>query len=588
MSLKDSILSILFALFAMNGQAQTHQHLADELRGMALEKAVAASPSMLSDQTNTETETTNTYDFCEANADGIMLYYRYVEQDYCELVAGTSEYSGIIRIPSYVTERHIPVVGVGALAFKDCEVVTEVYLPNTMLYLESVSFYGCSLLQKVDGGENLVAIGRNAFENCRELSSVNIPQSLEYVGYEAFYNCPKMDKPLYNDNFFFYFPMMNYEFQGQTYTIPNGIKVIGEGAFIFTFPDEVVIPNTVTTISDYAFDGSHITKVTIPHSVETIGDHAFGQSFIVEVVVPSSVKNFGKGVFSTAWHLKKAVLENPLDSIPEETFYNCFDLEEVTFPATVHKFGDRAFTKCQSLPKLPDLSNIDTLGVEMFAQCYALETVTIPPSITYIPDNTFYMCTGLKEVNLPEGLESIGGWAFWQDSKLESIHIPSSVKSIGYAAFAFCKKLKSIHLPDGLVSIGDDAFSQLSELESISIPESVQSIGRDAFSYGFKLKDVYVSWQNPIQLEQDIFDSYQHKLGMTLHVPAGTAERYASAPYWSKFKDIVEDATGIARIEVNGKSVRHSRPVKRLDNGRIIIVSESSGTVLVDGRRVSK
>ena len=583
MNLKFTIISILLFFVALNGQAQDKSEV---LSDMTLKKARVMFPSILSDRAAIKDDDTSTYDFCEANDDGIMLYYRYVEQDYCELVAGPVKYTGIVRVPSYVSEQHLPVVGVGVFAFRDCVGLTEVYLPNTMLYLESLSFYWAEDLQKVDVGENLVAIGPNAFEGCQELSSINIPQSLEYVGYEAFYNCPKMVTPLYNDKYFFYYPMMNYESQGQTYTIPDGIEVIGEGAFIFTFLDEVVIPNTVKTISEYAFDGSQIKRVNIPNSVETIGNNAFGQTCIEEVTVPSSVKNFGKAVFNTGWDLKKAVLENPLDSIPEETFYNCFKLEEVTYPASVHKLCDRVFTKCESLPKLPDLSNIDTLGVEMFANCYALKSITLPPSITYIPDYTFYMCFGLKEVNLPDGIERIGNYAFWQNSQLESIIIPSSVKSIENSAFAFCKRLKTIVLPDGLTTIGKHAFSQLDELESIYLPESLERIGWDAFSYGNKLKNVYAHWQSPIQLEDNIFDSYQHTLGMTLHVPAGTTERYRSAPYWSDFKNIVEDATGITYVIQNGKPVHNFRLVKRFLDGKIVIVSEASGTILTDGKRI--
>ena len=106
------------------------------------------------------------YDFYEVNADGIMLYYRYVEEDYCELVASPDGYTGVIRIPAFVTRRQIPVVGVGSLAFYNCKGVTEVILPTTMLYLESASFLECKDLQKVEVNDHLIAIGWNAFEGC--------------------------------------------------------------------------------------------------------------------------------------------------------------------------------------------------------------------------------------------------------------------------------------------------------------------------------------------------------------------------------------------------------------------------------------
>ena len=521
------------------------------------------------------------FDFCESNSDGKMLYYRYVEQFYCELVAGPEKYTGIVTIPSYVTEHKIPVIGVGFKAFDHCDGLTEVHLPFTMLYLQAASFYWCKDLQKVVLNENLIAIGQLAFEGCQELTSINIPQSLEYMGYEALYGCFKMTTPLYNDKHFFYYPMLNYESEGKTYVIPEGIEVIGEGAFIFTFLHEVVIPNSVKTISDYAFDGSQIRRVNIPASVESIGDKAFGQTFLDEVVVPASVKNFGKEVFSTSWNLKRAVLENPLDSIPFATFSNCTKLQEVSYPASVHKLGDYSF--CQtSLTCLPDLSNIDTLGISVFYGCKALESVSLPASITYIPDDAFNMCLGVKEVHLPESIESIGDYAFWQIPLLENITIPASVKSIGNYAFAFCENLRNIDLSEGLITIGEEAFSQLKQLESISLPKSIKSIGSDAFAYGFKLKDVYVQWQEPLELQDDIFDSYQ---GMALHVPVGTAEQYANAEYWSNFNNIIEDVTAIEEIKLDNKPIRDLKPIKRIINGKVIIESKS-GKVLVDGKKV--
>ena len=276
-----------------------------------------------------------------------------------------------------------------------------------------------------------------------------------------------------------------------------------------------------------------------------------------------------------------------MDSIPTETFANCFELTEVSYPETVHKLGDYSFHQCESLTELPDLSNIDTIGISVFYGCKALESVSLPASITYIPDDAFNMCMGVKEVHLPESIESIGDYAFWQIPLLENIKIPASVTKIGNSAFSFCKNLRIIEFSEGLISIGDFAFSQLEQLESISLPKSIESIGSDAFAYGFKLKDVYVQWQEPLVLQNDIFDSYQHTLGMTLHVPAGTAERYANAQYWSNFKNIVEeDVTAIEEIKLDNKPIRDSKPIKRFIDGKVIIESKLPGKVLIDGRKV--
>lgn len=535
-----SALVILFPAHAATNmlQEEVKQRIAGKLHSVMRSQR----PDVRMTATSRQEEETSDYDFCETNDDGIMLYYRYVEQDFCELAAGPEKYQGVVSVPPFVTERNIPVVGVGYGAFYECDNLTEVRLPYTTLYLESLSFPWCYKLQKVETGGNLIAIGQLAFYCCTELSSFDIPESMEYVGYEAFMSCFELTTPLYNSKYFFHYP--DAKLFESKYEVPDGIEEIGEGAFIFTILDEVVLPNSVKTIADYAFDGSHISKVEIPPYVETIGDHAFGQMFqLKEIVVPASVKNFGELVFF-ACGLKKAVFENQLEAIPEGTFDCCGELEEVIYPSTVHKLGEGAFASCYSLTKLPDLSNIDTLESAVFFRCTGLESISLPSSITYLPDSAFYWCHNVKEVKLPESIENIGNFAFDKIEQLETIVIPSSVTEIGKYAFVFCKNLKNIVLQEGLESIGEGGLSQLNQLESITLPKSLKNIDEWGLSYDYNLKDIYVQWQEPLMLKDDIFDYYQYTLGITLHVPQGCKEAYENAPYWNQL-NIVESGTGI-------------------------------------------
>ena len=529
--------------------------------------------------TSRQDEQTPDYDFCETNDDSIMLYYRYVEQDFCELVAGPEKYKGVVSVPPFVTEQNIPVVGVGYRAFYECDNLTEVYLPHTVLYLESLSFPWCYKLQKVETSDNLIAIGQLAFYCCTELSSFDIPESMEYVGYEAFMSCYKLTTPLYNSKYFFHYP--DAICLESKYEMPDGIEVIGEGAFIFTILDEVVLPNSVKTISDYAFDGSQISKVEIPPYVETIGDHAFGQMFLLkEIVVPASVKNFGEAVFFACSSLKKAVFENQLDAIPGGTFDCCTDMEEVIYPPTVHKLGEAAFASCFSLTKLPDLSNIDTLESAVFFRCTGIESISLPSSITYLPDSAFYWCHNVKEVKLPESIENIGNYAFVKIEQLETIVIPSSVTEIGKYAFFSCKNLKNIVLQEGLESIREGGLSHIKQLESITLPKSLKNIDRWGLSYDYNLKDIYVQWQEPLKLKDDIFDYYQYTLGITLHVPQGCKEAYENAPYWNQL-NIVESGTGIDLKRAD------ETPKQRYDvQGHKLQEAHAGGFSIEDGRLI--
>lgn len=458
------------------------------------------------------------YDLCEANSDGVMLYYNYIYVDddvYCELTYGNEPYAGQINVPDNVTDQYIPVVGIGVYAFSDCQELTSVYLPYTVLYIDAVAFWRCNNLEKVHLGSHLMAIGELAFESCNNLAEINIPQSLEFVGYLAFNFCSRLG-PLYNDKYFFYYqyPQQNGE---TTYSIPEGIEIINTSAFSFSSFSEIIIPNTVKVIKDNAFDGSMISRVTIPPSVVTIEHKAFGQTHLMEVTVPATVKNFGDYMFDSSLFLQKAVLENPLDSIPIGTFHCCTSLESVTFPETVHKIGSSAFSNNMKLLQF-DFSNIDTIYDYSFYRCESFKSITIPPAITYIPEMAFCMCSGLTEINLPETLKGIGLYAFWQNRSLESIDIPASVTEIGMSAF----------------------------------------------TNNTNMKDATVHWDMPIPLEYGIFDS-----NITLHVPAGTKQLYAEADVWKEYMNIVDDATPV--IPLFHPTVNPVNSVKRLIDGKILI-----------------
>lgn len=79
--------------------------------------------------------------------------------------------------------------------------------------------------------------------------------------------------------------------------IPDGIEIIGDGAFKGKHFTSITIPSTVHTIGHYAFFGcKKLTSIDIPVGVITIGDYAFkGCKNLVAIEIPKSVRRIGKG-----------------------------------------------------------------------------------------------------------------------------------------------------------------------------------------------------------------------------------------------------------------------------------------------------
>ena len=150
--------------------------------------------------------------------------------------------------------------------------------------------------------KNVTIIGEDAFRGCEALTSIGIPQSVTEIKAGAFSGCvaltsvsiPNSVKSLRRDAF--------YGCSGLTsVTIGNSVISIGGWAFFgCTSLTSITIPKSVTTLGVDVFNGcTGLTSVTIPESVNSIESSVFsGCTSLTSVVIPRSVKSLGVDVFS--------------------------------------------------------------------------------------------------------------------------------------------------------------------------------------------------------------------------------------------------------------------------------------------------
>ena len=110
------------------------------------------------------------YDFEVMNADGVTIYYNYINDGKELEVTGTygSSYFGSVVIPEEVTymNRTRKVTSIGESAFYRCYGLTSITIPNSVTSIGASAFASCSGLTSVTIGNSVTSIGESAFFGC--------------------------------------------------------------------------------------------------------------------------------------------------------------------------------------------------------------------------------------------------------------------------------------------------------------------------------------------------------------------------------------------------------------------------------------
>ena len=110
------------------------------------------------------------------------------------------------------------------------------------------------------------------------------------------------------------------------YTIPAGVEIVGERAFI---------------------GARRLRRVNIPPGVTVIGDRAFGPCVALESIeLPMGVTSIGAGAFEGCLSLKSVKIPDSVRYIGKRAFAGCGALEQITIPPGVASIGEDAFADC--------------------------------------------------------------------------------------------------------------------------------------------------------------------------------------------------------------------------------------------------
>lgn len=139
------------------------------------------------------------YDFSAENADGVTIYYNYIndgkelEVTCFKTTHNWDAYTGNIVIPSevsFMNKKRI-VTQIGDYAFTQCMDLLSVSIPNSVTKIGHQAFTNCTNLTSFTIPEGVTSIGDWALYGCSGLTSIVIPSSIISIGSGAF-NCENL------------------------------------------------------------------------------------------------------------------------------------------------------------------------------------------------------------------------------------------------------------------------------------------------------------------------------------------------------------------------------------------------------------
>ena len=297
-----------------------------------------------------------------------------------------------VVIPSSYND--LPVTSIGDSAFKDCDNIQTIKIPNSVTSICYRAFYDCDNLLRVTIPNSVTSIASQAFIYCSSLASITIPDSVTSMGSEIFNSCNALEEIYFG----------------------SGLEVIYSGWF--SDCPSIKIINVNESNLHYYSEGNCLVEratnrlilgggeCTIPQDVTSIGSYAFSDRETLEsIFIPANVTKIESFAFKACKGLVSVVLSEGVNLIEHYAFISCVNLENIEIPSSVTSIGTSAFASCWSLTSITIPDGVTDIGSQAFYSCKSLTSITIPTSVTRIGNLAFGWCTSLASINFDGTVE---------------------------------------------------------------------------------------------------------------------------------------------------------------------------------------
>lgn len=432
------------------------------------------------------------------------------------------------------------VTAVADEAFKDCEGIESIVLPDTLEAFGKDVFKGCSSLQRIEVGERskLHAVHDGMLFD-KELSTLlvcpegkqpvaSLPDSMTSFADDAFAGCRNLEA-------------FQVEEGNQTFASVDGVLYSADRTRLVMAPARtvsVIVAPETNVIAAGAFSAcSGLASIIANGYVETIEGKAFSLETLSKAMVAlASGDDYDarKAVWDEAGftnYIEPAVPGEIQQPAPTQSGFVYELLDDYTLAVSWTGENDpEADLVIPTTAKLDGVEyRVSAIAPAGFQGRQSLTSVQIRAPITAIGDDAFAGCTGLASVELSEGVSAIGAGAF-SGTAVQRVVIPASVTSVGSRAFADCPDLSRIVTFSNAPSVAADAiagctgvaiYAPYNEAGEYSWNPGLVASGNHILPYGISLAS------DPLTLEVDeTADLFE---GGVREVPEGCELTYSYA-----------------------------------------------------------
>ncbi|MDE5546624.1 MAG: leucine-rich repeat domain-containing protein, partial [Anaeroplasmataceae bacterium] len=258
----------------------------------------------------------------------------------------------------------------------------------------------------VTGGSKISAF---AFRYCKNLKSISLPDSITYIGTEAFEGCTELEYYEGADGYYLgntnnpYVCLLKAKSSNTEYKVNEKTRCIYDRAFTdYNTIKDIYIADNIKSIGASAFSDSGIENVYYHGMFNNWLDLDFITAGSNPMCVASHFFLLESGGYKEITSIQ---IPNTYTTIKNNQFYGFTYLKSVSIPNSVISIGNFAFADCISLTDIDMPDSVEKIGYSAFEGCESLIGFRLPKYLKKIETFTFSNCTNLSSITLNDELE---------------------------------------------------------------------------------------------------------------------------------------------------------------------------------------